>query len=164
MTEPTHKKLSRRDALKALGAALGATALTTLPPKWIKPALAVSELPQHGITSCSAPLGLSQTFNYTGAVQSFLVPIGVCSVTVTVDGAAGGVGAGSDSLMVGQGGRVIATLAVTPGETLSVYVGSQGADGINGCTGGWNGGPTGQNGLGIIGGGGGGNPERRRHS
>lgn len=41
------KKLSRRDAMKALGAALGATALATLPPEWSKPALAASQLPEH---------------------------------------------------------------------------------------------------------------------
>ena len=51
MTENTQKKLSRRDALKALGAALGGTALAALPPAWSKPALAASELPQHGETS-----------------------------------------------------------------------------------------------------------------
>jgi len=47
MTEQTEKKLSRRDAMKILGAAIGATALAALPSEWDKPALAASELPKH---------------------------------------------------------------------------------------------------------------------
>ena len=47
MAEETEKKLSRRDAMKVLGAAIGATALAVLPSEWDKPALAASELPKH---------------------------------------------------------------------------------------------------------------------
>ena len=47
MNENTTKKLTRRDALKALGAALGGTALAALPPVWSKPALAAGQLPEH---------------------------------------------------------------------------------------------------------------------
>jgi len=47
MVEQKDKKLSRRDAMKVLGAAIGATALTVLPSEWSKPALAASELPEH---------------------------------------------------------------------------------------------------------------------
>lgn len=43
----TMKKLSRRDAIKLLGAAIGGAALSTIPPKWSKPALAAGELPEH---------------------------------------------------------------------------------------------------------------------
>lgn len=47
MAEETEKKLSRRDAMKVLGAAIGATALAALPSEWNKPAVAASELPEH---------------------------------------------------------------------------------------------------------------------
>jgi hypothetical protein len=43
----TEKKISRRDAMKILGAAIGGAALSTLPPQWSKPALAASQLPEH---------------------------------------------------------------------------------------------------------------------
>ena len=77
---------------------------------------------------------VSLTFSFTGAVQTWVVPAGVTSVTVDARGASGlttiaGTG--------GRGGRVQATLAVTPGQTLNLYVGGAGT----GCnTGGWNGG------------------------
>jgi len=59
MTEPTDKNLSRRDALKVLSAALGATALTALPLEWSKPALAVGELPEHARQSGCEPHAFS---------------------------------------------------------------------------------------------------------
>jgi hypothetical protein len=51
MTEQPHKKLSRRDALKVLAAAAGATALANLPNKWSKPGIEVGVLPAHAQTS-----------------------------------------------------------------------------------------------------------------
>ncbi|MCL4528127.1 MAG: Hint domain-containing protein [Chloroflexi bacterium] len=45
------KKLSRRDALKIIGAAAGATVLANLPSKWSKPELAAGVLPAHAQTS-----------------------------------------------------------------------------------------------------------------
>jgi hypothetical protein len=47
MTEQKSKKLSRRDAIKLLGAATGAAALANLPSKWSKPELATGVLPAH---------------------------------------------------------------------------------------------------------------------
>jgi hypothetical protein len=48
----THsKKISRRDALKLLTAAAGATALANLPARWSKPDLKVGVLPAHAQTS-----------------------------------------------------------------------------------------------------------------
>ena len=57
MTEKQNKKLSRRDAIKLLGAAAGAAALANLPSKWSKPELVSGVLPAHAQTSmlCSAP-------------------------------------------------------------------------------------------------------------
>jgi hypothetical protein len=51
MTEPKPKKLSRRDAIKILGAVAGATVLANLPSKWSKPQLTQGVLPAHAQTS-----------------------------------------------------------------------------------------------------------------
>jgi hypothetical protein len=59
----------------------------------------------------SAPI-ISNTFNYTGSTQSFLVP-SVTTVTVTLYGAGGGA----------AGGLVSGYFAVTPNETLTIAVG-----------------------------------------
>ena len=50
MTEQ-QKKLSRRDALKILGAAAGASVLANLPSKWSTPELASGVLPAHAQVS-----------------------------------------------------------------------------------------------------------------
>ena len=71
------------------------------------------------------------TFNYTGAMQTFTVPPGVTSITINAEGAQGGGNAG------GLGGSATATLPVTPGEVLEVWVGGRptqeiGPGGFNG--------------------------------
>ena len=53
MTE--EKKLSRRDAIKLIGATAGASVLTQLPSKWSKPSLAGGVLPPHAQTSGCGP-------------------------------------------------------------------------------------------------------------
>ncbi len=68
----------------------------------------------------------SETFNYTGSVQSWTVPTGVTSITVDAYGAQGG----AYNSTGGLGGRMQATIAVTSGQTVYVYVGGQ--DGYNG--------------------------------
>lgn len=45
------KKISRRDAIKLLGAVTGATVLANLPSKWSTPQLASGVLPAHAQTS-----------------------------------------------------------------------------------------------------------------
>jgi hypothetical protein len=74
-------------------------------------------------------LAASQTFNATGADQTFIVPAGVTSINVQLFGAGGGVfnnylnyGAG----LGGYGGSTEGTLAVTPGEQLTIIVGKTG--------------------------------------
>jgi len=47
----TKKNLSRREALKVLGTALGGSALASLPPAWSKPAMVRGSLPIHAQTS-----------------------------------------------------------------------------------------------------------------
>jgi hypothetical protein len=51
MADKPVKELSRRDALKLLGAAAGATVLANLPSKWSTPALTAGVLPAHAQTS-----------------------------------------------------------------------------------------------------------------
>ncbi len=97
-------------------------------------------------------VGNTTQFDYTGAVQDFVVPLGVTSVFVKLWGGMGG----GNSYGVGLGGYSEGTLAVTPGETLKVYVGRNGLNGyapnttpsptgnpIATVAGGWNGGGAG---------------------
>jgi len=81
-------------------------------------------------------------FNYTGGQQTWVVPAGVTSVSVDARGASGGVGAGWGGSPGGggYGGRTQATITVTPGETLYIYVGGLGGTptaGYNGGGAGW---------------------------
>jgi hypothetical protein len=96
------------------------------------------------------------SFGYTGGVQSFVVPAGVTSITVSVSGAAGGPdGYGTQP---GLGATVTATLAVTPGTTLTLQVGGVGGAGTDAVpgSGGYNGGGAGGADTSYAGGGGGG--------
>lgn len=96
-----------------------------------------------GTDPCSAT---NQTFTYTGAMETFVVPAGINSVTIETWGAQGG---NDGTVLGGLGGYATGTLAVTPGQTLYIYVGGKGTDGPGsgqncGLAGGWNGGgPTG---------------------
>src|SRR4051794_41000802 len=96
-------------------------------------------------------------FAYTGDSQSFVVPAGVCSVTVDVFGAEGGANSATNSLggsLPGLGGEATATLAVNAGDTLTVIVGGQGGPGTNGSgpgAGGFGGGGAGGNSSGDLG-------------
>ena len=111
----------------------------------------------QGATSSSTAIK-AMTFEYTGARQSFSVPPGVTHVTITASGAGGG-GRGNTYSGPGIGAWVRATIPVTPGETLFVFVGGRGA---NGTSGGFNGGGAGGKGDHIRGNGGGGASDVRR--
>ncbi len=87
----------------------------------------------------------TSTFNYTGGVQNFTVPANVTSITINAKGAGGISGTTNAG---GTGGSAAGTLAVTPGQSYSIYVGGTGST----STGGFNGGG---NGVGSWGGGGG---------
>ncbi|MEI6565626.1 MAG: glycine-rich protein, partial [Verrucomicrobiota bacterium] len=76
----------------------------------------------ESVTSSAA----SQTFNYTGGMQTLVVPAGVTSIAIDAYGAQGS----NNGAVGGLGGRVQGTLAVTPGQTINIYVGGQG--GYNG--------------------------------
>jgi hypothetical protein len=74
----------------------------------------------------SAPT--TQSFSYTGANQTFTVPAGVTSLSVTLSGAGGGSAANGGGTG-GAGGYVSGTLPVTPGQSLVVMVGQGGGNG-----------------------------------
>jgi len=80
---------------------------------------------------------ITQTFTYTGALQTFTVPVCVTSITADVRGAQGG---GTTGSLGGNGGRAQATMTVIPGEVLQIYVGGAGTYTVSTPTGGYNGG------------------------
>jgi hypothetical protein len=74
----------------------------------------------------------TDTYNSTGT-QTFTIPAGITTVDLTVVGAGGG-GGGSDSSpgASGRGGtRIAGTLAVSPGQILTISVGSGGIGGAS---------------------------------
>ena len=88
-------------------------------------------------------IGVSTSFAYTGTVQTYSIPAGVTSITVTAAGAQGGqsgTGTSASSYAPGQGGLIVSTVSVTPLTTLYVYVGGAGRSGLNTNKGGFNGG------------------------
>ena len=77
MTEK-NKKLSRRDAIKLLGAAAGAAALANLPSKWSKPELVSGVLPAHAQSSvtCTNYAMVAEIISVSGLVgfNTYLAP------------------------------------------------------------------------------------------
>ena len=72
MTNKPTIKLGRRDAIKLLGTAAGASALANLPAKWSKPSLTVGVLPAHAQSSCYAltvEVTLGGSLGYIGAID-----------------------------------------------------------------------------------------------
>ena len=123
--------------------AVGASSLTVLVEAPATVAALPGECQQAGAT-------VSCTYIYTGAEQTFTVPSGVTSVSVTAVGGAGGDSYGD--AVPGRGASVTGDLSVSGIDTLYVEVGGSGGngEGFNG-RGGFNGG-----GGGYYGGGGGG--------
>ena len=77
--------------------------------------------------------------NYTGGVQTYIVPDSVFSIDLDIAGGASGLKQVSGaSEYRGKGGRVTSTMNVNPGDTLYLYVGGIGSS-SNGGSGGWNG-------------------------
>jgi hypothetical protein len=79
-----------------------------------------------GATCSCATNRCSATFAFSGAAQPFTVPAGVTQVTIAAYGAAGGGSTCRGSSAGGNGGLTLATVPVTPGETLTVTVGGYG--------------------------------------
>ena len=99
------------------------------------------------VTSGGTPTALQGTapgnyaYSYTGSLQSFTVPAGVNSLTITANGSQGGNSGG-------YGAQVVGTLSVSPGSTYYFNIG-----GTNGYSGGGSGGGGGYSGSGGAGGG-----------
>ena len=106
-----------------------------------KPAVVGSKRLDTAASSKVAAASVSENFNYTGGVQSWVVPAGVTQVTLDVFGAK----AGNESAIGGNGGRATATIAVTPGDTLTIVVGGMSQSPFLGGSpsGGFNGGGNG---------------------
>ena len=115
--------------------------------------LRLSHLIIFGIICLISSFGWAQvtTFNYTGGVQTYIVPAGVSSIEVQTWGAEGGTGTyGGVTPLAGLGGYAVGNLTVTPGETLQIYVGGQGD---SAGPGGYNGGGAAGTNYGAAGGG-----------
>ena len=108
------------------------------------------------LLSCTFLFGQT-TFNYTGAAQTYTVPTCADFIIVDVKGAEGAAAIPGAYVASpgGKGGRVQATIRVTPGEVLNIYVGQKALL----ANGGWNGGGPG----GANAGGGGGASDIRRY-
>ncbi|WCM41013.1 glycine-rich protein [Flavobacterium sp. CBA20B-1] len=98
----------------------------------------------------STSISFSQTFNYTGSVQTVTLPAG--DYEIEMWGADGGKGFQTSQINnEGKGGYAKGTLTVTTPTTYYIYVGGKGTDASNGSVGdvylgGWNGGgDSGQN-------------------
>ena len=90
----------------------------------------------------SPALATTETFNYTGAAQTWTVPAGVTSASFELFGAQGGAatpGFGGPGL----GGHATATFPLTAGDSIQVNVGGRGANSPSTGTGGFNGGGNG---------------------
>lgn len=102
---------------------------------------------------------IDTVFYFTESVQTYTVPAGVTSIEIDAYGARGGHGyENGTGKHGGDGGRVQATMSVTPGEVLNIYVGARGIGYPYNCcsfTPGWNGGGTVSNNLAKAGYGGG---------
>jgi hypothetical protein len=112
----------------------------TFPPGWQSsywskvPFQFLQRIPLFILAFCGLVTGLqaqSLTFNSSG---TFIVPPGVTSITVQAWGAGGGSAGGGIGGRAGGGGGAFATkiIAVTPGTSYTVTVGSGGAPGSSG--------------------------------
>jgi hypothetical protein len=97
------------------------------------------------VTSYTCSGSAQDTFNYTGAQQTWVVPPGVTTVTIQTWGAQGGANWANNTNF---GGYVSADVAVTPGSTLYIYVGGQATTTAGGFNGGGNGEGAGKGGGG----------------
>ena len=114
----------------------------------------------HPVGEDPCPLTVSQEFNYTGAIQNWMVPADVYTIRIEASGAQGGSG-DAGNYTGGLGAEVAGEFSVTPGETLNIVVGGAGQNGISSVAGGGGGGSfayrgsIGDTGLLIAAGGGG---------
>jgi hypothetical protein len=103
-------------------------------------------------TPANASLLTTNTFAYTGADQTFIVPANVTSVNVYAWGAGGG----GKTSTGGAGAMIQGVLTVTPGETLNIVVGGGGSASTTTTISAYGGGGAAGTGDGGMSGGGGG--------
>ena len=83
----------------------------------------------------------SDEFQFTGALQYFIVPPGVTSIIIEARGAEGGSSTGENGnnyFAGGLGAQIVGTFSVGEGDLLEILVGEKGGDGN--CGGGGGGG------------------------
>lgn len=89
--------------------------------------------PASASPSCTGSIAAGSTYTCTpsgGGYVQVTVPAGVASITVVADGGGGGKNAGLGN--GGSGARVTASIPVTAGKVLTVYVGAGGGAGLGG--------------------------------
>ena len=78
----------------------------------------------------------TRTFSYTGAAQTWNVPVGLTRATFDLYGGSGGVQIFPDAGFPGSGGRATATIPLANTASVQVNVGGQGQDSAGGFNGG----------------------------
>ena len=98
-------------------------------------ALVAAPLGAATLSCTAAPAEYWSPTGPCGTTDSTVVPAGVTSMTVTVEGAKGGnagaQGGSPDSGLGSRGGSATSTFTVTPGQTISATVGCEGGNGEN---------------------------------
>jgi len=79
-----------------------------------------------GLATMFAYAQTTQTFNYTGSLQTFVVPPCVNSITISAKGGQGGYTDYSGGKTGGLGAHITGTFTVAPGQVIKVLVGGMG--------------------------------------
>jgi len=87
-------------------------------------ATGLTTAPAGAAPNCTGTTTITCTYLATLSLDTFVVPAGVTSVTITADGAQGA--AGNIGVSGGEGAVLESTFTVTPGSTLNVLVGGAG--------------------------------------
>ncbi|MDC1211964.1 hypothetical protein N8Z73_00640 [bacterium] len=83
----------------------------------------------------------TDTFNFTGSIQTFIVPVGANTINLSATGAGGGLASGGSATYTpGRGVTMSGNFSVSAGDTLQILVGERGNDDIPGFGGGGGGG------------------------
>lgn len=77
------------------------------------------------VSGCTTNCSDSQMFGYTGTIETWVVPAGVTSATIHVEGASGG-DSNNNGHVGGLGAFATGTFPLTPGSTLQLLVGGVG--------------------------------------
>ncbi|CAN7145333.1 fibronectin type III domain-containing protein [Microbacterium sp. LjRoot45] len=100
--------------------------------------LSASLIATAAAPASAAPVTTTTTYNYTGSTASFVVPAGVTAISLTMLGGLGGNGGADATPAPAVGsyrGVVTGSVAVTPGQTITIAVGSGGTTGTSSTSG-----------------------------